>query len=169
MKTTKLITLGALIGTCSFAAAEGQKPDGPPPERPQQMIPAEILKKFDKDGDGKLSPDEAKAAREARQAEMMKKFDKNGDGELSEDERKAMYAEMKARHEELLAKYDTDKDGKLSPDEIKVAREAGEKFPMMMGHGPGGPGGPDGPRVGKGTGKVRPAAGGGEPPVAPAE
>lgn len=169
MKTTKLITLSVLIGTCSFASAEEPKPDGPPPERPQPKILAEMLKKFDKDGDGKLSADEAKAAREARQAEMMKKFDKNGDGELSEDERKAMYAEMKARHEELLAKYDADKDGKLSPDEIKAAREAGEKLPMMMGHGPGGPGGPGGHRPGKDGGKGRPAADGGQPPAAPAE
>jgi Ca2+-binding EF-hand superfamily protein len=175
MKTTKLITLGVILGSSSFVAADRVKPDGPPPERPQMRIPAEILNKFDKDGDGKLSPDEAKAAREARQAEMMKKFDKNGDGELSEDERKAMHAEMKARYEELLAKYDADKDGKLSPDEIKTAREAGEKLPMMMGRGLGGPGaperpgGPDGHRVRRGGDKGQPAADGAQPPAAPAE
>ena len=57
----------------------------------------EILKKFDKDGDGKLSQEERQAMREdrkaeieARHADMIKKFDKDGDGKLSDEERAAM-------------------------------------------------------------------------------
>ena len=49
---------------------------------------------FDADGDGKLSPEEAKAAREARQAEMLKQFDKDGDGKLSKDELPERMASM---------------------------------------------------------------------------
>ena len=72
-----------------------------------------MLKKFDKDGDGKLSEEERSAARaemqkrrEAdgqkgsrgeRRAEMLKKFDKDGDGKLSEEERSAMRAAMKGQ------------------------------------------------------------------------
>lgn len=143
MKATKLITLGVLIGTCSFAAAqEGTPaPDAakPPGGRQQREIPAEILKKFDKDGDGKISADEAKAMREARQAEMLKKYDKDGDGKLSDEERKAMQADMEAKHKALLEKYDANKNGKLDPEEMKAARDAGEEIPMGgRGGGPGG-------------------------------
>ncbi len=49
-----------------------------------------MLKKFDKDGDGKLSTEERKALMKSRKAEMLKKFDKDGDGKLSAEERKAM-------------------------------------------------------------------------------
>jgi hypothetical protein len=58
MKTTTLMTLGAMIGTCLIASAQ----DGPKrPPRHQGPPPPEILEKFDKDGDGKLSPEERKA------------------------------------------------------------------------------------------------------------
>lgn len=90
MKHKPLLALGLLFGASLFAAAQ----DGAPqrPNRPQrgQGPPPELVKQFDKDGDGKLSPEEAKAAREARQAEMLKQFDKDGDGQLSEEERAAM-------------------------------------------------------------------------------
>ena len=140
MKATSLIALGALIGTCSFAAAQEEKPKRP--DRPQREIPAEVLKKFDTDGDGKLSPDEAKAMREARQAEMLKKYDKDGDGKLSDEERKAMQADMEAKRKALLEKYDANKNGKLDPDEMKAARDAGEEIPWG-GRGPGGKRGGD--------------------------
>lgn len=158
MNATKLLTLGALIGTCSFATAQDAAPapaPAPPaqgdkpkhPDRPPREIPAEILKKFDTDGDGKLSPDEVKAMREAREAEMLKKYDKDGDGKLSEDERKAMRADMEAKFKALVEKYDANKNGRLDPEEIKAARDAGEEIPMI-GRGPGGPGGPGGKRGG---------------------
>ncbi len=145
MKTTNLLTLAALIGTCSFASAadKPKRPDGPGPGH-EFTPPPEVLKKFDTNGDGKLDDTERMAMREAMKAEMLKKYDKDGDGKLSEDERKAMQAEMAARHKELLDKYDANKNGKLDPEEIQAARAAGEKIPPMFGHGPGGPGGPGG-------------------------
>jgi len=145
MKATTLITLGALIGTCGFAVAQEAKPKRP--DRPQREIPADVLKKFDKDGDGKLSPDEAKTMRETRQAENLKKYDKDGDGKLSDEERKIRQADMEAKRKALLDKYDANKNGKLDPEEMKAARDAGEEIPWA-GRGPGGQrgnGGPDAP------------------------
>ncbi len=94
MKKTNLIALGALIGTCSFAAA--QDADTPKKgNRPQREVPAEILAKFDTDKDGKLSADERKAMMEARQAEILKQYDKDGDGKLSDDEKATMKADRR--------------------------------------------------------------------------
>ncbi|QDU27017.1 EF hand [Anatilimnocola aggregata] len=97
---------------------------------------------------------------EAMRAEMLKKFDKDGDGKLSEDERASLMAAMKERggrpggpgagkrgpggpgrpnFAELMKKFDKDGDGKLSEDERAAAREA------MPKGGPGRrPGGPQG-------------------------
>ncbi len=133
------MTLGALLGSCLIATATAPataiaKEAPSNPERsnhPDRPIPPEMMKQFDKDNDGKLSPEERQAMRakmEERQKEMLKKFDKDGDGKLSEEERKAMYEEMKTkmeeRRKEMLSKYDADGDGKLSDEERKKAREA---------------------------------------------
>jgi EF hand len=96
MKPTQLFTLAALIATCSFASAQGEPKKGPPPE---------IVKEFDKDGDGKLS----------------------------KDERAAMKMAMADKKKAILEKYDTDKDGKLSPEEHEAAVAAGEKLPHHGG------------------------------------
>jgi Ca2+-binding EF-hand superfamily protein len=65
---------------------------------------AELIKKFDKDGDGKLNDQEKEAARASikrpgaagapgegrpNMAELIKKFDKNGDGKLDDEEKAA--------------------------------------------------------------------------------
>lgn len=128
-------------------------------------LPPEIVKKYDKDGDGKLNEEETKTAREALQAEreaarkkMIEKFDKDGDGKLNDEERKAAREAAEARQKELIAKYDADKDGKLSREERQKAIEAGEEMPAFgfLGGGPGG-------RRGGGGG----GAEGGEKPQAP--
>ncbi len=76
---------------------------------------AEFLKRFDKDGDGKISGDEEAAARRAmeehkeqnhgldcpcdtcrsKRQEILKRFDKDGDGKLSDAEKEAARAELK--------------------------------------------------------------------------
>jgi len=144
MKTKLMMTLGALLGTGMLATAQDQpeRPKGPhvPP-------PPEILEKFDKDGDGKLSEEERKAMREAmharmeeRHKEMLEKFDTDKDGKLSPEEREKAREAMKAK---MLEKYDKDGDGKLSDEE----RAAIPKPPRRPGgpHGRRGPGGPGGP------------------------
>ena len=74
----------------------------------------------------------------ARKAEMLKKFDKDGDGRLSDEEKSTLRAEMQNRRgggrdrkqwtpeqrDEMLKKFDTDGDGKLSQEERDTAREA---------------------------------------------
>jgi Ca2+-binding EF-hand superfamily protein len=68
--------------------------------------------------------DAAGKAREARKSEMLKKYDKNGDGQLDETEKAAMREEMrKKREEERLKKYDKNGDGKLDDAEKEAMRE----------------------------------------------
>jgi len=55
---------------------------------------------LDTDGDGKLSPEERKAAREKRpdrEAKKLKRFDADGDGKLS-DEEKAQAQAVREEH-----------------------------------------------------------------------
>lgn len=112
-----------------------------------------ILKRFDKDGDGKLSNEEKTAALKPRDGlgmgpgglgpegrpnfqEMIKRFDKNGDGQLNEEERAAAreaFARMGGppggpggipSGEEVLKRFDRDGDGKLNSEEPAAARSA---------------------------------------------
>jgi Ca2+-binding EF-hand superfamily protein len=156
MKTTPWITLAAMISTSLILSAQ-DKPQGPAHSKGP---PPRMVKKFDKDGDGKLSDEERKAMEEARLAkveEMKKqaiaKFDKDGDGKLNDEEKAAART---ANQAVMLKKFDTDGDGKISD------AERGKLPKPPMGHGGpggkeghGGPGGPKGP------------AGGGAPPASP--
>jgi len=149
---TLLVTLAA--GAVLFAAAPlfAQPEDPPPgpgpafggpggpcgpggPARGRRPLPPELreklLEKFDEDGDGHLSPEERKAARQAlrdrmkeRHEKMLEKFDADSDGKLNEDERQAARQahrdRMKERHEKMLEKFDADGDGQLSKEERKA-------------------------------------------------
>ena len=99
----------------------------------REMDPATI-KKYDKDGDGKLTGDEQAAAwgarMEERRQEFMKEYDKDGDGKFSEEEQKAIRDGFRKRMEDWGRKraerrYDKDGDGKLN-DEEKAAMKKGE-------------------------------------------
>lgn len=91
---------------------DGQGPAGKGP-RDGQGFPSreEMLKRFDKNGDGQLDDNEKNAARAEfaarggkpgegggmspeRKAELMKRFDKNNDGKLDDAERAAARAEF---------------------------------------------------------------------------
>ena len=139
MKNTSIITLGVLFGFCLTAAAqdENKRPgrQGPPPE---------VVKEFDKDGDGKLSDAERAEMRkvmetrmEERRKEMLEKFDTDKDGKLSPEEREKA---REANRAEMLKKFDKDGDGKLSEEERKDMPK-----PMRRPGGPRGPRGPKGP------------------------
>ena len=105
----------------------------------------DLLKRFDKNHDGKLDEDETAAAHEAMlqeqmdrqaaatrapgggqfQARLLEMFDKNHDGRLDDDERAEArkYAEANglgpggAVREELMKRFDKNADGKLDAEE----------------------------------------------------
>jgi Ca2+-binding EF-hand superfamily protein len=76
-------------------------------------------------------------------AELVQKFDKNGDGKLDDAERgdmKAAFAAKRAEHKkEMLTKYDTNKDGKLDDAERQVMRndKLTVRFKAMDANGDG--------------------------------
>lgn len=111
MKTLCATALTVLMMSAMLIAQDAPKGDRPPPPPegfPRRMnMPAEVLKKYDKDGDGKLSQEEREAMRKDRQAEFEanrakqraefeKRFDKDGDGKLNAEEEAAMREEMNA-------------------------------------------------------------------------
>ena len=115
-------------GSATAAADASGRPDGEhhrggrrgPPD------PAEMVKRFDKNADGKLEVSELPE----HMQKFMGKADTNGDGVITVDELKAGEEKMRAEH---LAKVDTDHDGKVSPEERKAAFEkfAEERFAKM--------------------------------------
>ena len=79
----------------SFALFSSAAPDGKkksPGDGKGFPSREEMIKKFDKDGDGKLSRSEQKEAKKAmakQREEWIKKFDTNGDGKISAEEKGA--------------------------------------------------------------------------------
>src|SRR5690242_740648 len=101
---------------------------------------AELIKKFDKNGDGKLDDQEKEAAKKEFQGkrgagspggrgDLLKKYDKNGDGKLDDDEKEAARKDMKGAsrgkgtrgnlesNPKILKHFDKNGDGKLDDDE----------------------------------------------------
>ena len=113
----------------SVADASG-RPDGEHPHhrggRRGPPDPAEMVKRFDKNADGKLEVSELPE----HMQKFMGKADANADGVITVEELKAGEEKMRAEH---LAKVDTDHDGKVSPEERKAAFEkfAQERFAKM--------------------------------------
>ena len=75
------------------------------------------MKDADKDGDGFVSLEEAKAAHEARVEEHFAKADTDGDGLLSEEERKAAH---KAKREQMKARRDHRRSRSMRRDPEKI-------------------------------------------------
>jgi len=98
IKKTLLTILGLSLGGLLAQAADGETKPPPAPGL------AELLKKYDKNGDGKLDQEERAALQKDRQAEMIKKYDKNGDGKIDEEERKAMLEDRRKQRDEFLSK-----------------------------------------------------------------
>jgi len=124
---TETARLNAPAPAGSAADASGRPDDehhragrGGPPD------PAELVKRFDKNADGKLQVSELPE----QMQKFMGKADANADGVITVEELKAGEEKMRAEH---LAKVDTDHDGKVSPEERKAAFEkfAEERFAKM--------------------------------------
>lgn len=81
--------LGALMlwmGVPALAGEAGAAPGGGGRQGLKGALRDKVIQKFDKDGDGKLSPEERQAAREGLVDKLMQRFDKDGDGKLSREE-----------------------------------------------------------------------------------
>ena len=90
---------------------------------------ADLIRRFDKNGDGKLDASERAAMKEERSEKaerrrefVLKRYDKNGDGVLDENERTAAFGDMATRPR-FIKRFDKDGDGKLSSEELAVAKE----------------------------------------------
>jgi len=137
-RTIVLSVLCAAAVLTSLQAWAADEPDKR--RRPDRSKVRPVVKRCDKDGDGKLSDDEkaaAEAARQARHAEIRAKllelFDADDDGRLNKEERKAAQdTRMELRweslpdevKERLTRRFDKDDDGKLSDKERKAAMTA---------------------------------------------
>src|SRR5262245_52195488 len=113
MKKILILSLGLSLSGLLARAADGDAKPGAP--RGQ----SEILKKYDKNGDGKLDEEERAAARKDREQEMLKKYDKNGDGKLDDTERQAMRDEIRKQREEALSRRQAEQKKKEEKKEEK--------------------------------------------------
>ncbi len=65
--------------------------------------------------------EEGSVDRDARRAQLLERFDTDGDGVISDAERSAARDELRSKRDELLQQYDKDGDGRLSPEEREAA------------------------------------------------
>jgi len=94
-----LVSATIVLGLATQAQAEGAPAAGPG-KGFRGALKERILQKFDKDGDGKLAPEERAAAREAFVDRIMQRFDKDGDGKLSREELGAALGALRQRVEQ---------------------------------------------------------------------
>ncbi len=128
MKTYHFAPLFLILSLVSSSGKSTEGSESSPPDAKR----ATFFQKFDKDGDGKLSEEERKAAREEMAGKrpllpplLIKKFDKDGDGRLSVEEREDAKKSWQDRKKETLEKFDADGDGILNAEERRNAIQSG--------------------------------------------
>lgn len=110
------LTLGFAGVASAHPGAEGMRERGPMdamhPAKSKRMkkcregVRAKMVKRFDSDRDGKLSPQEREIARATRKAERLGEYDKDKDGKLSKAERADFI------HDRITKRFeDIDKNG----------------------------------------------------------
>ena len=114
-----VLTLAMLLGSVGEAAPGQGKAKGARPQEKGngQNVPAEVLKRFDKDGDGKLNETERAAAKKAHDERGGRPGQPGGDGKPGDGKMK----------EEILKRFDKDGDGKLNEAERAAAMKAREE------------------------------------------
>ena len=107
MKAKLLITIPIILSSTLLGTPD-QNGDSKPPSFP---IRDEIVKRFDTDGDGKLSMDERFTMRkkmQGRKKELIQKFDADGDGILNDEERTIIRKVFENRKAEAFESFDAD-------------------------------------------------------------
>ena len=120
------LTLTMLLSAAADAApgqgkAKGARPQG---KGNGSQIPAEVLKRFDKDGDGKLNDTERAAAKKAMGERGGRPGQPGGDGKPGGVGKPGGDGKMK---DEILKRFDKDGDGKLNEAEREAAKKAREE------------------------------------------
>lgn len=124
------ITLLALTGALAVPVVRAD--DEAAKDKP---VSKQALKKYDKDGDGKLNAEEeaamkadrekARQERAEKRAEERKKYDKDGNGKLNAEERADMKAERKKEMEERAEKRKAEREERA--EKRQAAKDAKEK------------------------------------------
>lgn len=142
MKPTLSRSLLVLALGCTFVSATalarpapGEAGPGTRAERAEAMR-AQLLARFDSDGDGRISQAEIDAAAARHAADV----DANADGVISAAEletyREARRAEARARRQQhMLERFDANADGQLSAEEFAAAHA--QRLQRMDGNGDG--------------------------------
>jgi len=116
-------------------ADETTASDNAPADHQRKQRDAELLKRFDKNGDGKIDENEkaqaklemlkdgsgARAGGGQFREQMLKRFDKNKDGKLDENERAEALEALKT-NPRFVKRFDKNQDGKLDDAELAAAR-----------------------------------------------
>lgn len=153
MKTKTLLALAALTASSGVAFAQ---------EGGNRL--AEMIKRADTNGDGKISKEEFVNARKAEIEEQFTRLDSNGDGQADDAEMQAIAARMREggpRREggEGMRRP----DGPPGGPESGFRRPPGEEGERRPEGGPPPEGGPRGPRPEGGPGAMGRGVGGGSP------
>ena len=117
MKTKLLITIPLFISATLLGTSD---PTGDS-KSPNFPFRDQIVKRFDIDGDGRLSMDERSTMRkkmQGRKEELMQKFDANGDGILDNEERTTIRKAFQKRQSEAFESFDA--DGEEIRDQVEA-------------------------------------------------
>jgi Ca2+-binding EF-hand superfamily protein len=130
----------ALVACAALGPVSVMASDAPPPPPPGRPAPGEHFAALDKDGDGKLSRAEAKAA--PRLSDGFDRIDANGDGFLVKDElraaREKVRDEVRERAEEQFAASDRNADGQIDLGEAQAGMpRVAQKFQQLDRDGNG--------------------------------
>ncbi len=160
MKCLVRLSLVVVLGCLPAAVAVAQPP--------MEASPAEIVKRADADGDGKVSRDEFIKARTTALEQAFARMDTDGDGKLDEKEVETGAAQARAMApagrggfrrpdadrpqrpgamaEQGFDRMDADGDGKLSKEEFAAGMKRLRELMQQGGAGLGGPRRPGGDR-----------------------
>jgi Ca2+-binding EF-hand superfamily protein len=144
MKSISLFS--AFVAATLFISAQARAADSANPPAPasapegssaRSAREAELLKRYDKNGDGKIDEEEKAAAKldmlkagdegaggpngGKLREQILKRFDKNHDGKLDEEER-AQALEALQKNPRFIKRFDKNNDGKLDEAELAAAR-----------------------------------------------